>query len=357
MATGDDRVHRGSTRVGLNATALFEGGSGVQTYVRELLRAIGDLEAGELGGCSISAIVDRACAHSVPASIAVRSVRADSGFRRKLVSARPASGCDVVHGLDVDIPWVARGARRIATVHDLSQIDTPWAFGRSGVLKRRFVEFACRRADTLIAVSAFTAERIRAHFGRDCVIVHEAPRQFLAVPGEDDLVRVRRRFALPEAFVLHLGNLEPRKDLATLAAACRAAEVPLVLAGGAVRTVDVPTGAHAIGYVDDADLAALYGVATVVAYVSRYEGFGLPPIEALACGATVMATRVGALGDVAPTGIAFVPIGDADAQASRLRELFADTDQRGDLARAGLAEVRRLSWSSTALQTAAVWRA
>jgi glycosyltransferase involved in cell wall biosynthesis len=357
MAAGDGRVHRGTTRVGLNATALFEGGSGVQTYVRELLRALGDVDSAAVEGFAVTAIVDRAIAGSVSPPLAARAVRADTGVLRKIQSALPTSGFDVMHGLDVDIPLVARGARRIATIHDLAQLDTPWAFGRSGIVKRRLIEFACRRADTLIAVSDFTAERIRTRFGRDSVVVHEAARPFLGVPAADDVARIRRRMGLPGHFVLHVGNLEPRKDVATLAAACREAGVPLVLAGGAVHTVEVPTGAHALGYVDDTDLAALFAAATVVAYVSRYEGFGLPPIEALACGATVMATRVGALADVAPTGIAFVPIGDVEAQAVRLRELFADGDQRRELAAAGLAESSRLSWASTATKTAAVWRA
>ena len=156
--------------------------------------------------------------------------------------------------------------------------------------------------------------------------------------------------------MLHLGNLEPRKDLPTLAGACSAAGVPLVLAGGAIRTAAVPDGAIAIGYVPTADLPALYAAATVVAYVSRYEGFALPPVEAMACGAVVMATPVGALADVAGTGLAWVPVGEVDTQARLLRELLHDTGRRAELRAAAASAAAALSWDRAASETVAVYK-
>ena len=164
------------------------------------------------------------------------------------------------------------------------------------------------------------------------------------------------KLALPERFVLHVGNLEPRKDVPTLARAAATAGVPLVLAGGHIVTIDAPPGAQLLGQVDPGDLPALYAAATVVAYVSRYEGFALPPVEAMACGAIVMATRCGALPEVAGDGIEFVPIGDADAQAAALRELVNDAARRAERSRAGLAAAAQLSWSAAAAATVDVYR-
>jgi glycosyltransferase involved in cell wall biosynthesis len=156
--------------------------------------------------------------------------------------------------------------------------------------------------------------------------------------------------------VLHVGNLEPRKDVPTLAEACRLADVPLVLAGGAVTTIDAPSGARLLGHVSHDDLPALYASATVVAYVSRYEGFALPPVEAMACGATVVATRVGALPDVAGDGIEFVPIGDAAQQAAVLKELFEDEARRTARRAAAIRAAGALSWDAAARETVAVYR-
>ena len=130
----------------------------------------------------------------------------------------------------------------------------------------------------------------------------------------------------------------------------------LVLAGGHIVTVDAPAGAQLLGQVDPEHLPALYAAATVVAYVSRYEGFGLPPVEAMACGAIVMATRCGALPEVAGDGIEFVPVGDAEAQAIALHDLVNDHTRRIERSRAGLAAAGRLSWSTTAKETVAVYR-
>ena len=118
----------------------------------------------------------------------------------------------------------------------------------------------------------------------------------------------------------------------------------------------MPDGVRHLGYVDADDLAALYGAATIVAYISSYEGFGLPPVEAMACGAPVVATRVGGLGEVADGAAALVTHGDADALAGTLTRLLADDDERADLAARGLARARALTWDRTAAITLDVYR-
>jgi glycosyltransferase involved in cell wall biosynthesis len=335
----------------LNALALHAGGSGVQTYCRELLRALpAEIDA------DLTAVVQHRAEGELPADVR-RVLRRDcDGVRRTIESLRRAGPADLVHGLDVDLP-LRPGAPSVATVHDLSLFDEPTAFGWARrVGKQVTTRRSIRRADALIAVSAFTAERVRAHFGRDSHVVPEAPGPGFSPPSAEAVAAVRSRHSLPDQFVLHVGNLEPRKEVPTLARATAAAGLPLVLAGGHIVTIDAPPGAALLGHVDRKDLPALYGAATVVAYVSRYEGFGLPPVEAMACGATVMATRCGALPEVAGDGIEFVPVGDADRQATVLRELANDPARRAVLSRAGLVAAGRLSWAAAARGTADVYR-
>jgi glycosyltransferase involved in cell wall biosynthesis len=335
----------------VNALALHAGGSGVQTYCRELLRALpSEVDA------DLTAVVQQRAVDEVPSEVRRVTRRDCDGVRRTIEGLRGVGSADLVHALDVDLP-LRPGAPSVATVHDLSLFDEPSAFGWARrVGKQVTTRRSIRRADAVISVSAFTAERVRAHFGRDSRVVLEAPGPAFFPPPDDAIARVRARWSLPEQFVLHVGNLEPRKDVPTLARAAARAGLPLVLAGGHIVTIDAPAGAQLLGQVAPADLPALYVAATVVAYVSRYEGFGLPPIEAMACGATVMATRCGALPEVAGDGIEFVPIGDVDAQAAALRDLANDASRRAARSRAGVAAAGRLSWAAAARGTADVYR-
>ncbi len=338
-------------RIVVNALPLDARGGGVSTYVRELLGAL----VGHVDGDLVAA-VRPAGLEVLPKGI-IPLVGPDShGVRRALAGARGFGSCDLTHGLDVDLP-VRRRSVRVATVHDLAVFDVPWAFPRHRALgEQRLVRTSLRRADAVIAVSAFTAERVRHHIGREAIVIHEAPSSEMAPPSVAEVQRVRSFYQLPERFVLHVGSIEPRKDLATLASACRTADVPLVLTGASLWSSNPPEGTHEIGYVPTSDLPALYGAATVVGYASTYEGFGLPPVEAMACGAAVVSTPVPAIKEVVGHGAATFAPGDVDGLAGLLAELVADDARRQRLAAAGQAAVAALSWDETARATAEVYR-
>ena len=215
---------------------------------------------------------------------------------------------------------------------------------------------ALRRADVIVAVSAFTAERVQAVTGRSATVVHSAPGPLMIPAGEDEVARTRAHYGLPERFVLHVGNIDPRKDIGTLADACRRVDVPLVLTGRSLWGHPAPIGASEIGYVPTGDLPGLYGAATLVGYASRYEGFGLPPLEAMACGAAVVSTPVPAVVEVVWDGAATFRPGDVDGLTATLRELLGDEERRAALARLGAERVLSLSWSATAKGTAEAYR-
>lgn len=303
-----------------------------------------------------SAAVQEDAADFLPVPVRPIVRPASSGVVRVAHGLRNLGPADLVHGLDVDLPARWRGPS-VITVHDLSVFDASWATSRLRAAgERRLLTRWIARADAVLAVSAFTAERVLARFGREATVTLLGTPSGFAPASAEDCERVRRIYGLPEAFVLHLGTLEPRKDVAGLAAACRTADAPFVLAGLVPAGVIAPPGALVLGPVPADDRAALYSAATVVAFPSRYEGFGLPPLEAMACGAAVVATPVGALPDVLGDAARFVPVGDTTALAAVIRELLRDVDQRRALSKAGRQRAGMFTWHATATATAAVYR-
>jgi glycosyltransferase involved in cell wall biosynthesis len=324
----------------------------VQTYIREILaHLVGVVDAG------ITAAVQADAVSELPPGVLALARRPSNGVRRAVAGARSLGPVDLVHGLDVDLP-LRRRSPMVATIHDLAVFDVPWAFPRARAGgERLLIAATARRADALIVMSAFTAERVKARFGRDATVIPLAPGPDLVPPTDTQVRAARERYALPDRFVLHVGNIEPRKDVAGLAAACQRADLPLVLAGARVGdAVDVPAYARPIGYVPADYLASLYGAATVVCYPTRYEGFGLPPVEAMACGAPVVASRIPPLVEVLGDGAELVAAGDVDELARILRRLFDDEDCRQAVAAAGQRRVSSLSWVTAATATASVYR-
>lgn len=339
-------------RLVFGALALRPQGSGVQTYQRELIRALSRLE--QLP--DLAAVVQEDAVGELPGGVTALSRPPSSGGRRALQGLVPVRGAILFHGLDVDLP-VAQRSPTVTTVHDMSVFDTPWAMSRvrargEQLLLRRSI----RRADEIISVSRFTAERVKALTGRESTVVPLAPAPWARVPSPDEVAAARRKYLLPPRFVLQLGTLEPRKKPEVVNAALTDSGVPLVLAGGGTDGPDRPAGSLGLGYVDLADIPALYRAADVVAYASAYEGFGLPPVEAMACGAVVVASAVGGIPEAVARGAVVVQGLDPGVWREALSPLLTDDAAREEQRRAAVERAGWLNWGTTAAATAKVYR-
>lgn len=267
---------------------------------------------------------------------------------------------DIAHATGL-VPC-ATAAPLVVTVHDLAFVHDPDKFSAHGVrVMNRSLDVIARRADRVICSSVATID--------DCVAAGIERSRLRHVPLGVDLVavsdadveRVRRRYLLPETFVLFVGTLEPRKNLPRLAAAMRRPGMPgpLVVAGAkgwgdAGAQVQASAGDTIfLGFVPQADLPALYAAATVFAYPSEREGFGLPVAEAMAQG-TAVVTSVGTSTEEVAGGAA-VLVDPFDVEAIG-RGIVEAADRRADLETLGRRRAAQLDWASTARRTLAVYR-
>jgi glycosyltransferase involved in cell wall biosynthesis len=279
-----------------------------------------------------------------------------SGAIRAFHGALAGRTCELFHGLDVDLP-LATPAFTVATVHDVSVYDMPSASSRFRAFgERRLVAYTLRKADLLLAVSEFTAERIHAISGRTATVVELAPASWARPPSEDDVARTRRKYGLPDRFVIQVGTVEPRKNVHLVADAAESIGLPCVLAGAGSQGPAAPRTAIGLGYIDVADLPSLYAAATVTAYASHYEGYGLPPVEAMACGGAVVASAVGALPQVVSNGAVLVDSAETEDWSKALRTIAFDEAARSELVTNALAVAGALTWRRTAEQTVQAYR-
>ena len=291
-------------------------------------------------------------------------------FALPLVAAR--AGFDLLHSAAFVVP-LAHPGPHVVTVYDLSFLITPERFrpGRRRYLSL-FTALSCRRARRVIAISENTradlARRYRLPLEKIDVAYPGVGAQFCPRPAEE-VAAFRQQHALPETFVLSIGTIEPRKNLNGLIRAfarLNLPEVKLVLAGGKgwmyeeifrlIEYLGLNNSVILPGFVAERDLPLWYNAAAVFAYPSVYEGFGLPPAEALACGTPVVVADTSSLPEVVGEAGLRVPPEDADALADALHAALTDSALIDSLRERGPQQAARFSWQRTAEATAATYR-
>lgn len=269
-------------------------------------------------------------------------------------------GPDVYHAIDFHLPGRCP-CPLVVTLHDL----IPWAWGGPRMRGERLRYLAAfrflRRADAVIAVSEATAgdaARLHVAAGRRVRVIPEAADPVFA-PREGAASRVKQRWDLEAPFLLFVGALDARKDPRALLQAYEVArasrpELKLVIAGepGRQAPPSMP-GAVQIGHVDDAALADLYTAAGCLVFSSRYEGFGLPCLEAMACGCPVVAFRNSSVPEVVDDAGLLVDDGDGEALGRAAVEAIGQRERWG---RAGLQQARKFSWDRAAKDTISTYQ-
>ncbi len=295
------------------------------------------------------------------------------GQRVRISLNRLVPGATLFHATE-HLLMPLRGIPTVMTVHDLIFRHLPEHHKQ---LNRWYLNWTmplyCRRADHLIAVSEATRRDIIAAYRvppEKVSVIYEAAAPHFRPQSEEEQVRVRRAYGLPERYILYVGTIEPRKNLERLLQAWvplyQAHECPpLVIVGkrgwlsdgffAALEACPAREGVILTGYVQDGDLPAVYSGATAFVFPSLYEGFGLPPLEAMACGTPVVCSNASSLPEVVGDAALLVDPLDGAALQQALRRLAADGELQGALRSQGLARSAAFTWRKAAQRTLSVY--
>jgi glycosyltransferase involved in cell wall biosynthesis len=299
-------------------------------------------------------------------------------YKTRLSQQDVLSNLDVFHVSDVT-QLAPKKSRLVATIYDLSPVIFPqFHTSENRNLFARKLEHVRQHADTLIAISENTKRDIVHYLGFPEDRIHVAyggvDESFAPFPNPRQLQVVLDKYGIREpGYILHVGTLEPRKNLVRLIEAyasvrlrCGDSTPPLVLVGhngwdsdgifAAVQRCNIAEHTQIIGFVADTDLPTLYNGACIFAYPSLYEGFGIPVLEAMACGVPVLTSNVSSLPEIVGDAGVLVEAGDTQSIANGLQLLLEETEFRQDLGERGLQRAKQFSWRATALATLNAYR-
>lgn len=371
-------------RIGIDYTAAVRQGGGIGRYTRELIAALLRLESphrytlfAATGG------VPRACLRSAICDLqsAIRSLPLSDDWLARLwqrlrlpIPVEVITGAlDIFYSPDFVLPPTLPRTRTLLTVHDLSFLRYPDAFVPA--LRRyleRVVPRSIARAGLVLADSEATRTDLITLLDvlpeKVQVLYSGVDARFRQRPELGEAERLRARYGLGDApYILSVGTIQPRKNYVRLIRAfiqlTNQSTHRLVIAGGCgwlyeetlAEAARYPGRVRILGFVDDEDLPALYRNAALFVFPSLYEGFGLPVLEAMACGVPTVCSHASSLPEVVGDAALLVDPLDTDSLATAMMRALEDTDLRREMIAHGLAQAAKFTWEQAARQLLAAF--
>jgi glycosyltransferase involved in cell wall biosynthesis len=283
-------------------------------------------------------------------------------------------GLDVLHSPDF-IPPFRRNCKSVITVHDLAFLFYPNLLTQESAHYYGQIDQAVRNTDHIIAVSKSTRRDIIHRLGapeEKITVIYEAAHPIYRPLDDERLLRqVREKYHLPDDFILFVSTIEPRKNVPTLLLAYRQLldgykrSEALVLAGergwlfeevfALVKELGLESHTLFLGRVPVEDLLYLYNAARLLVHPAVYEGFGLPPLEAMACGTPVVVSNVSSLPEVVGDAALLVDPENVSEWTVAIWRLLTDENLRADMREKGLKRAAHFSWEKAARETLAVY--
>lgn len=364
-------------RIGIDARLIYYSPGGIAEYVKHLVQALAEVDGEEEFVILYSRKDSQHNLVAHPrfrrATLWTPSHHRLEGFSLPLELSRLA--LDVLHSPDF-IPPPSNSFRSVITIHDLAFLLYPHFLTKESARYYGQIDQAVRRADHIIAVSESTKRDTVRLLGvpeRKISVIYEAADPiFQPMDAHEARRRLAEHYVLPDRFILFVSTIEPRKNVITLLRALRQLKdhyrVPhrLVLAGrkgwlfddvfATVSELGLENECIFLGRVPTEHLLYLYNAADVLVHPAFYEGFGLPPLEAMACGTPVVVSNVSALPEVVGDAGLLVDPNDVDGLTVHIWRVLTDEALRANMIKRGLAKARQFSWNKAARETLEVYR-
>jgi glycosyltransferase involved in cell wall biosynthesis len=365
-------------RIGVDARLVYHQPAGISRYTGHLLQAMAELDSED------EFVVFQHRKHKVPLIQAPNFRRATlvAPVHHRLEQVALALELyrfplDLLHSTDF-IPPLYAPHKSVITVHDLAFLHYPHFLTKESAAYYGMIDRAVVRANHIIVPSEHTRQDLIAQMGvpadKVSVIYEAANPSFVPLPVAPTRREIAAKYGIPETYIFSVGTIEPRKNIIGLlqAFACLRDKyglsqgVGLVIAGSKgwlyeetlemVRTLKLTTSTFFLGRVPDDDLHKLYVGARAHIHPALYEGFGLPPLEAMACGTPTIVSNVSSLPEVVGDAALLVNPRGTEEIAVAMHRLLTDADLHAELSEKGLQRARTFRWEKAAQRTLEVYR-
>ncbi|ADR19081.1 glycosyl transferase group 1 [Calditerrivibrio nitroreducens DSM 19672] len=259
-----------------------------------------------------------------------------------------------------------RSKKRVVTIHDVFHLAFYGTLSLSQkIYSKFFLSQAISRSDLIITVSKFSKQEIRKYIptSKNIEIIYNAVDINTFKPiGDIELIdKIILKYNLPKNFILFVGNVKPHKNLKNLLLAIKKLDINLVVVGkkegfitgdktinDLINNNDLKNKVFFTGYVENEDLPVIYNLANLFVFPSLYEGFGIPPLEAQACGCPVICSNIASLSEVCGNSVIYFNPYDVDEMKEKIELVLRDENLQNELQTKGFENVKRFSWEESA---------